>query len=112
RRGAQALRARTRRDGALPQLGSGARRRGTQPEPAPVKLPALVTTEWLAANVGRRGLRVLDGSLHMPELKPEAFGAVVEVHVPGAAFFDIDEIADPRTPVPPLLPSAGNVAER
>src|SRR5439155_96594 len=97
RRGAQALRARTRRDGALPQLGSGARRRGTQPEPAPVKLPALVTTEWLAANVGRRGLRVLDGSWHMPELKREAFEEFVEAHVPGAAFFDIDQIANARS---------------
>src|SRR5207247_122971 len=112
RRGAQALRARTRRDGALPQLGSGARRRGTQPEPAPVKLPALVTTEWLAANVGRRGLRVLDGSWHMPELKREAFEEFVEVHVPGAAFFDIDEIADPSTPLPHMLPSAWIFAER
>jgi len=77
-----------------------------------VKLPALVTTEWLAANVGRRGLRVLDGSWHMPELKREAFEEFVEVHVPGAAFFDIDEIADPSTPLPHMLPSAWIFAER
>ncbi len=77
-----------------------------------MKLPALVTTEWLAANVGRRGLRVLDGSWHMPELKREAFEEFVEAHVPGAAFFDIDEIADPSTPLPHMLPSAWTFAER
>jgi len=77
-----------------------------------VKLPALVTTGWLVANLGRRNLRVVDGSWHMPELGREAFEEFVEAHVPGAGFFDIDEIADPSTPLPHMLPSARTFAER
>src|SRR5207245_11525848 len=38
---------------------------------APVTSP-LVTTDWLAANLGRRNVRVVDGSWHMPQLKRDA----------------------------------------
>src|SRR2546430_4144275 len=76
------------------------------------KLPALVTTGWLVANRGRRNLRVVDGSWHMRGLGREAFEEFVEAHVPGAVFFDIDEIADLSTPLPHMLPSAGQFAER
>ncbi|OLE48381.1 MAG: 3-mercaptopyruvate sulfurtransferase [Candidatus Rokubacteria bacterium 13_1_20CM_2_69_58] len=77
-----------------------------------MKLPALVTTGWLVANLGRRNLRVVDGSWHMRGLGREAFEEFVEAHVPGAVFFDIDEIADLSTPLPHMLPSAGKFAER
>jgi thiosulfate/3-mercaptopyruvate sulfurtransferase len=77
-----------------------------------VKMGTLVTTDWLAANLGRRNLRVVDGSWHMRELKRDAFEEFVEVHIPGAVFFDIDAIADPWTPLPHMLPSAGTFAER
>jgi thiosulfate/3-mercaptopyruvate sulfurtransferase len=77
-----------------------------------VKPPALVTTAWLAANLGGRNLRVVDGSWHLPDLKREAFEEFVEAHVPGAVFFDIDEIADPGTLLPHMLPSARRFADR
>src|SRR5213592_112336 len=48
----------------------------------------------------------------MRGLGREAFEEFVEAHVPGAVFFDIDEIADPSTPLPHMLPSARKFAER
>jgi len=70
----------------------------------------LVTTEWLAANLGRRNVRVVDGSWHMPQLKRDARAEFTQAHIPGAVFFDIDAIADRRTSLPHMLPSAAEFA--
>lgn len=72
----------------------------------------LVTTDWLAANLGRRTVRPVDGSWHMPQLKRDARAEFARAHVPGAVFFDIDAIADAASPLPHMLPSARTFAER
>ncbi len=76
------------------------------------RTPALVTTEWLAGRLGRRGLRVVDGSWHMPQLQRDARTEFVAAHVPGAVFFDIDAIADTRSALPHMLPAARTFAAR
>ena len=76
---------------------------------APVTSP-LVTTEWLAANLGRRNVRVVDGSWHMPQLKRDARAEFAQAHIPGAVFFDIDAIADTRTSLPHMLPRPSEFA--
>lgn len=70
----------------------------------------LVTTEWLAAHLGRRNIRVVDGSWHMPQLKRDARNEFTEAHIPGAAFFDVDAVADRRTALPHMLPRASEFA--
>jgi thiosulfate/3-mercaptopyruvate sulfurtransferase len=72
----------------------------------------LVTPEWLAQNLGRRDVRVVDGSWHMPQLKRDARAEFAEAHVPGAVFFDIDAIADPHTSLPHMLPRASEFARK
>src|SRR5437773_11036925 len=64
----------------------------------------LVTTNWLAAHLGEPDLRVVDGSWHLPRLERDARKECAEAHIPGAVFFDIDEIADKRTSLPHMLP--------
>ncbi|HYS18074.1 MAG TPA: 3-mercaptopyruvate sulfurtransferase [Candidatus Binatia bacterium] len=76
---------------------------------APLTSP-LVTAEWLAQNLGRRNVRVVDGSWHMPQLERDARAEFAAAHVPGAVFFDIDAIADPHTPLPHMLPRAAEFA--
>ena len=71
----------------------------------------LVTTDWLAANLGRRTVRPVDGSWHMPQLKRNARAEFARAHIPGAAFFDIDAIADTASPLPHMLPNARKFAE-
>ncbi len=77
-----------------------------------MKTGPLVTTDWLAANLGRRTVRPVDGSWHMPQLKRDARAEFARAHIPGAVFFDIDAIADMTSPLPHMLPSARTFAER
>ena len=69
-------------------------------------LPAVVSAEWLAKHLGEPDLRVLDGTWHMPQLQRDAHAEFLQAHVPGAAFFDIDRIADHTTSLPHMLPTA------
>jgi thiosulfate/3-mercaptopyruvate sulfurtransferase len=71
---------------------------------------ALVDTSWLAAHLEDPNLRLLDGSHHIPTTGRNARAEYDRAHIPGAVFFDIDEIADPDTDLPHMLPSAGKFA--
>ena len=67
---------------------------------------SIVRTEWLAAHLNDRNLRIVDGSWHMPHLKRDARAEFEKEHIPGAVFFDIDAVADHDNPLPHMLPSA------
>jgi thiosulfate/3-mercaptopyruvate sulfurtransferase len=67
---------------------------------------ALVSTEWLAAHLDDANIRVVDGSFKMPGIAPTAADDYRVRHIPGAAFFDIDEIADHESSLPHMLPDA------
>jgi thiosulfate/3-mercaptopyruvate sulfurtransferase len=71
-----------------------------------VTLPSLVSTEWLAARLGRDGLRVLDASWYLPSAGRDARAEYLAAHLPGALFFDLDSVSDPDTSLPHMLPSA------
>jgi len=75
-------------------------------------MDALVTTQWLAERLGRRDVRVVDGTWHMPQLRRDARAEFAAAHIPGAVFFDIDEIADTASPLPHMLPTARAFAAR
>ncbi len=62
----------------------------------------LVETEWLADHLSSPDLVVLDGSYSMDPSRP-ARTAFEEAHIPGALFFDIEEICDPSNPLPHML---------
>ena len=67
-------------------------------------LPALVSTEWLAAALGRPGLRVLDGSWYLPGSGRNPAAEYFEAHIPGALFFDLDATSDRSVSLPHMLP--------
>ncbi|WP_284265325.1 3-mercaptopyruvate sulfurtransferase [Roseicyclus amphidinii] len=60
----------------------------------------LVSTDWLAAHLEDPDLRVLDASYYVPGMGRDAKAEYAEGHIPGARFFDIDEIADARSALP------------
>ncbi|RJL08764.1 3-mercaptopyruvate sulfurtransferase [Paracoccus siganidrum] len=64
----------------------------------------LVSTEWLAAHLNDPDLRVIDASWHMPAAGRDARAEYDAAHIPGARFFDIDEIADKRSALPHMAP--------
>jgi len=67
--------------------------------------PSLVTTAWLATELGRPDLQVLDGTYFLPAMQRDALAEFRAGHIPGAAFFDIDAIADKSSPLPHMLPT-------
>ena len=77
---------------------------------APV--PAVVTTEWIAARLGAPAIRVVDGSWYLPGTGRDAATEYSAGHIPGAVFFDIDASSDPDTRLPHMLPAADRFAER
>lgn len=64
----------------------------------------LVSTDWLAAHLNDPDLRVLDGSWYLPQMGRDPKAEYAESHIPGARFFDIDEIADLRSDLPHMAP--------
>jgi len=73
---------------------------------------SLVSTEWLAANMGAPDVRIVDASWHLPTLKRDAKAEYRATHIPGAVFFDIDEISDSDSALPHMLPSPEKFASR
>jgi thiosulfate/3-mercaptopyruvate sulfurtransferase len=71
----------------------------------------LVSTEWLACELGADDLTVLDSSWHMPAANRDPRAEYEERHIPGARFFDIDAISDHDAPCPHMLPSAEQFAQ-
>lgn len=72
----------------------------------------LVSTEWLAAHLTAPDLRILDGSWHMPAAGRDARAEFEAGHIPGARFFDIDEIADDRSALPHMAPPVEKFVSR
>ncbi|MCV3271612.1 3-mercaptopyruvate sulfurtransferase [Roseobacter sinensis] len=64
----------------------------------------LVSTTWLAQHLKDPDLRVLDASWYLPDAGRDARAEYEAAHVPGARFFDIDEISDHRSDLPHMAP--------
>ena len=64
----------------------------------------LVSTEWLARHLKDPDLRVFDASWYLPDMKRDARAEYGVAHIPGARFFDIDEISDQRSELPHMAP--------
>jgi thiosulfate/3-mercaptopyruvate sulfurtransferase len=73
-------------------------------------VPALVTVDWLARELEKPDLRVLDASFYLPAERKNAHELYEAAHIPGARFFDIEEIADQETDLPHMLPTPGRFA--
>jgi thiosulfate/3-mercaptopyruvate sulfurtransferase len=81
--------------------------------PMPARGPdALVTTEWLADHLGAPDVKVVDATWFMPAAGRNPRQEYEATHIPGAVFFDIDEIADTDNPLPHMLPSAAKFSSR
>ncbi len=67
---------------------------------------ALVSTQWLAQNLGAPDLLLFDASWYMPAEQRDAQALHRAVHLPSAQFFDIDVIADIESQLPHMAPTA------
>lgn len=64
-----------------------------------------VSTEWLASRLADPSIVILDGSWFLPTANRKPYEEYLAGHVPGAVYFDMDEIADKSTGLPHMLPS-------
>jgi len=64
----------------------------------------LVSTDWLAAHIKDPDLRILDASWYLPDADRDAHAEYKAAHIPGARFFDIEEISDARSDLPHMAP--------
>lgn len=70
----------------------------------------LVSTAWLAGQLGAPDLAVVDASWYLPTQDRDPWGEFLDRHIPGASFFDIDAIADRSTGLPHMLPKPRDFA--
>jgi len=73
---------------------------------------ALVGSEWLAAHIGDPHVRIVDCSFKLPGITPTTRADYQQGHIPGAVFFDIDDIAAPGTSLPHMIPSPDRFAQK
>lgn len=73
---------------------------------------ALVSTAWLAERLGAPDIRVIDATWFLPNAGRSGKAEYAQAHIPGAVFFDIDEISDDASPYPHTVPSAAKFSAR
>jgi len=64
----------------------------------------LVSTTWLADHLNDPDLRILDASWYLPHMARDGKAEYAAGHIPGARYFDIDEISDHRSKLPHMAP--------
>jgi thiosulfate/3-mercaptopyruvate sulfurtransferase len=73
---------------------------------------AIVDSEWLATQLDNPQLAMVDCSFKLPGVTPTARDDYERGHIPGAVFFDIDDIATPGAALPHMVPSAEAFAQK
>jgi thiosulfate/3-mercaptopyruvate sulfurtransferase len=72
----------------------------------------MVSVAWLASRLDAPDIRVVDASSFMPASDRDARAEYEAGHIPGAVFFDINEICDIDTDLPHMMPSAEKFTSR
>jgi len=72
----------------------------------------IVETGWLAEHLDSPDIVLLDGSTHLPTSGRNAHEEFKAAHIPGAYFFDINDVADKSNPLPHMLPSTVQFASQ
>ena len=71
-------------------------------------MDTLVTTQWLAANLGEQDIAIVDCTAFLPTDGRDPAAEFLDAHVPGARFLDINQVSDHSNPAPHMRPSAAD----
>lgn len=78
-----------------------------------LRLPTpLVSTGWLAEQLGHPQLRIVDASWYLPSMGRDGRQEFDAAHIPGAVFADLDALADETAPYPHTMPRPEVLASR
>lgn len=72
----------------------------------------LVSTDWLSKHLGAPDLRILDASMYLPGSGRDGRAEYDASHIPGARFFDIDDISDSASDLPHMVPPVEKFVSR
>ena len=75
-------------------------------------MDSLVSTQWLADEMGASDLRIVDASWHLPDAKRDPAAEYVAGHIPGAVYMNLGELVDSNSPLDNTLPGAEKFASR
>lgn len=73
--------------------------------------PFVVTADWLQDRLGTPGLSIVDGSWYLPAHKRDGRAEYAAAHIPGAVFFDQEQVVEPDAALPHTLPRPGVFAQ-
>jgi thiosulfate/3-mercaptopyruvate sulfurtransferase len=72
----------------------------------------LVSTQWLADEMGASDLKIVDATYFLPEARRDAAAEYEAAHIPGALYLNLTELVDPTSPLPNTLPPPEKFASR
>ena len=72
----------------------------------------LVSTQWLHERLGAPDIKIIDATWFLPGSDRDPRAEYALAHIPGAVFFDVEEIADTASPLPHMLPRPEKFASR
>ncbi|WP_164116348.1 3-mercaptopyruvate sulfurtransferase [Sphingorhabdus sp. Alg239-R122] len=75
-------------------------------------MESLVTTEWLAGEMGASDLRIVDATKFLPDAGRNAAAEYEAGHIPGAVFMDLGELTDSNSDIDNMLPPPEKFASR
>lgn len=79
---------------------------------ASIEPNALITTSWLAEHLNAPDIRVVDATYTLSTLNRNPRAEYDDAHIPGAVFFDIDDVADEANDLPHMVPDAAKFSSR
>lgn len=69
-------------------------------------MESLVSTDWLAGELGARDLKIVDATAFLPNSGRSGRAEYEAEHIPGAVFLDLEEVSDRDSPLPHTFPPA------
>ena len=66
--------------------------------------PFVVDADWLQSRLATPGMSIVDASWYLPAQGRDAAAEYEAGHIPGAIFFDQDDVVDPDSTLPHTLP--------
>ena len=72
----------------------------------------IVSTDWLAGHLDAPDIRIADASWYLPQAGRNPKDEFASAHIPGAVFFDIDDLSVDQSDLPHMLPPPAKFASR
>lgn len=77
---------------------------------APDQSPFVVSFDWLNSRIGEPGLKIVDASWYLPAQNRDGAAEFAAARIPGAVFFDQDNIVDKTSNLPHTIPQPAEFA--